>query len=342
MSTDLPQVTATDREWSVALAEVIDVPLCVATLGMALAVAACVWSLGWVVTFGGLGDAAWGTTALFAIGAFYAMSGRSIALARFACSMALSVALAYTCQVATFVIGVTGMPFQSARLTAADRWLGFSWPTWKAWVVRHPLLEQTFQFLYPKHIVVTGVTIAVLALCTTRGAARFLRAFAMSFGVAAIGQVFVPALSCIADAPSNAVRLALRDGSFHALDGTVVLGLISFPSLHAALAVLVFLALWPYRLLRVPLTVGTFLMLVAIPSQGGHYLVDVLAGVAVAGFAYWWAGRTIQKGLMSDYAGPISSDSRGDAATASQVALDCAPAEQSRWRGSTSSTGAHA
>jgi membrane-associated phospholipid phosphatase len=67
-------------------------------------------------------------------------------------------------------------------------------------------------------------------------------------------------------------------------------GLVSFSSMHAALAVMVALALWRFRLSRVPVAIFTALMLLSIPSEGGHYLVDVLAGASV-GFLAWCMAR---------------------------------------------------
>ena len=59
-------------------------------------------------------------------------------------------------------------------------------------------------------------------------------------------------------------------------------GIITFPSLHAALVLIVTVALWPIPVLRwLGLAINT-LMLVSIPVDGGHYFIDVLAGLAIA------------------------------------------------------------
>jgi membrane-associated phospholipid phosphatase len=59
-------------------------------------------------------------------------------------------------------------------------------------------------------------------------------------------------------------------------------GIITFPSLHAALALIITVALWPIPILRwVTIAINT-LMLVSIPVDGGHYFIDVLAGLAIA------------------------------------------------------------
>lgn len=80
---------------------------------------------------------------------------------------------------------------------------------------------------------------------------------------------------------------ALRDGSLRELALSRMQGLISMPSLHAAMAVLLAHALRGTPL-RWPGLALNLLMLAATPVEGGHYLVDVLAGVALAlGVAAW-------------------------------------------------------
>src|SRR5260370_34917421 len=59
-------------------------------------------------------------------------------------------------------------------------------------------------------------------------------------------------------------------------------GVIAFPSFHAALAMLFTYA---HRRLPtfLPMAVFNGLMLLAIPSEGGHYLVDIIGGGAGGG-----------------------------------------------------------
>jgi membrane-associated phospholipid phosphatase len=72
-------------------------------------------------------------------------------------------------------------------------------------------------------------------------------------------------------------------------------GLITFPSFHTTLAVLFVAALREHRLALVIGAVVNGLMLLSIPSEGGHYLVDVFAGALVAAVAIWAASRIEQR-----------------------------------------------
>jgi len=75
--------------------------------------------------------------------------------------------------------------------------------------------------------------------------------------------------------------LGLRDGSFRTLEVGNLLGIITFPSFHTAISlVLVWVARGIAWLFWPSLIVGIG-VLVSIPSEGGHYFVDVVAGALV-------------------------------------------------------------
>lgn len=74
----------------------------------------------------------------------------------------------------------------------------------------------------------------------------------------------------------------VRDGTLRALDIPTLAGIITFPSFHAAAAALYLWAFWPVWWMRpIALIVNTG-MLLATPMGGGHYFVDVFAGMALA------------------------------------------------------------
>jgi membrane-associated phospholipid phosphatase len=66
-----------------------------------------------------------------------------------------------------------------------------------------------------------------------------------------------------------------------------VKGLVGFPSFHTAQAVIV---AWYARRLGIlfyPFLVLNILVIISTPIQGGHHVVDVMGGFAVAAFAIW-------------------------------------------------------
>ena len=82
-----------------------------------------------------------------------------------------------------------------------------------------------------------------------------------------------------------------RDGVLRHLDLLGLGGIVTFPSFHAASAVLYFWALWPVRWFRPLVVLANGLMLAATPINGGHYFIDLFAGVAVAVLAIVAARR---------------------------------------------------
>ena len=76
--------------------------------------------------------------------------------------------------------------------------------------------------------------------------------------------------------------LALRHGTLTTIELDAINGIISFPSLHAAVAVIVpFTLRWNKPLFWAFAVLDTVMFVSAVPS-GNHYFCDVGGGVAVA------------------------------------------------------------
>ena len=84
-------------------------------------------------------------------------------------------------------------------------------------------------------------------------------------------------------------------------------GIITFPAFHAASAILLTYPCRHCKPLFGAVRVINGLMLISIPTEGGHYLVDVIAGVLVAVLSIFafrkmrqfkFAGRTAQMNGM--------------------------------------------
>ena len=76
--------------------------------------------------------------------------------------------------------------------------------------------------------------------------------------------------------------LGLRDGSLRHLEMFKLTGIVSFPSFHAASAVLYMWALWPVRFVGPLAAALNLLMIASTPVIGAHYMIDVFGGVALA------------------------------------------------------------
>ena len=78
-------------------------------------------------------------------------------------------------------------------------------------------------------------------------------------------------------------------------------GIVTFPSFHAASAALYTWALWQVWWFRPVAVVANAAMLAATPVDGGHYFIDLAAGIAVAALAIA-AAKAISRRLTANSA----------------------------------------
>ncbi len=159
------------------------------------------------------------------------------------------------------------LPLHDHWFEAADRVLGFDWPGLLAWMDAHASIHPVFRIVYlslmPQTVVVvlalawtdrlanlrlviiafvlaTLVTIAVAAAVPAEGVWGFHKLHAAAYPdiVPATRDLHLP------------IFYGLRDGSFRLLMASGAAGIVTFPSLHAALALILTAGLWPVPVLR--------------------------------------------------------------------------------------------
>jgi len=202
----------------------------------------------------------------------------------------------------SYIAAKAGLPLQDALLASWDRHLSIDWVRYVSFVTGHAWLHQLFAFAYGSFPLQVITTVLVLAfaghiLRLSVFVRSFMLATLITIGISAFAPatgpwLFYNAQPAIAhgaipvSSTSWPVFLGLRDGTFNAMSGLNSEGIITFPSLHAALGVLFVLALWRVRGLRwISLALNT-MMILATPFAGSHYVVDIIAGIAIA-FACW-------------------------------------------------------
>jgi membrane-associated phospholipid phosphatase len=172
----------------------------------------------------------------------------------------------------------------------------------------HASLHPLFSIIYLSLLPQTVIVVLTLALA---GRLAWMRVFVLAFMISAIVTIVIAALvpaqgvwgfyklspAAYPDiVPATQeyhlpIFLGLRDGSFRQLMAMGSQGIVTFPSLHAALALIITVGMWPIPVLRwIGLAINT-LMLVSIPVDGGHYFIDVPAGLAIAVLAIVAARR---------------------------------------------------
>jgi hypothetical protein len=217
----------------------------------------------------------------------------------------------------SYVAASVALPLQDAVFDGIDRALGFDWKSLLAVMERWPALHTGMRVIYLS--LTLQMTASVLLLGFT-GRLAWLRVYTLAFIFATLVTIAISALL-----PAEGVWLhyglkeadpaivpvsssswpafhGLRDGTFRQLMAIGSEGIITFPSLHAALAVILIAAFWPVRVARWLSAAVNSLMLAATPIDGSHYLIDVLAGVGIAGLCLLAA-----RALAARFAGPAAA-----------------------------------
>ena len=219
---------------------------------------------------------------LFVISSVYHRTGRSESIAGAATAGAiLLVGMALLATASYVVAAVTPLPLYDNALAAADRRLGFDWAEWMAWTQSRAWMSRSFEVAYDAML--PELVGAVLYLGFLRKSGWLLTTLFIGGALTALISGFFPAIGHLPSAPHVPVLRALRAGQ---LMDVMPQGLISFPSYHTTVAVLLTGAFRGSRFLFPMACVLNGVMVVSTLSVGGHYLVDVIAGVGVARIAH--------------------------------------------------------
>jgi len=245
-------------------------------------------------------------TALIWFARFYRRRGD----ARLACALegtAQIMAFAAAGAPLSYLAASVNLPLHDNLLDALDKALGFDWLALLGFINAHPALQPLATGVYLSFAPQLAITVLVLGFS---GQADRLRTFVLAFMLAALLTIAISALLPAEGVWSHygltagantilptshtswPVFHGLRDGSYRLIVAAGAEGIITFPSLHAALGVLFAVTLWPVPVLRWFALALNAAMLAATPIDGSHYLVDMLAGAAVA-LACWLVARKI-------------------------------------------------
>lgn len=182
-----------------------------------------------------------------------------------------------------------GRPLADDLFAAWDAALGFSWISYVDFVSSRPWLYIYLALLYASPRYQICLLIAFLSI---QGRFETVHRLIANLIVSAIIISFigglVPAFGGYThyDVPRHGTfDFASLIQAFHRGEGlisvTVVKGIITFPSYHAAMSVAIMLASWPMRRLRYFALILNIMLLAGVPVHGAHYLVDLIVGTAV-------------------------------------------------------------
>ena len=242
------------------------------------------------------------------------------ALAQIIATIALLTSLSYIATSANF-------PLVDEKLLAFDRALGFEFSSYLNFVNDRPWLVALFAKSYAA--INWELLVVVVALPFAgyyRRVGEFICAFALALIVTICVSTLLPAIGAYgvlglssSQFPNiilegypvgyaDTLRFAplLRDGTLRTMDIFHLAGVLTFPSFHAVSAVLYLWAFWPIRLARPFNLVCNGAMLASTPVGGGHFLVDIIAGIGLA-VASIYAARRIGLALGKSAAAPKTS-----------------------------------
>lgn len=212
----------------------------------------------------------------------YRWSGPAAALE----ATCLMLAISLVSPLCAVVAATAAWPIADRALAAADAALffGFDRRSFVTGFDRWPLPFAATNWIYNSIIVQPfAVILLLVGIDDQRRLWRFVLAWIIAVAVAIGVSALVPAYGT----PPYALKFmdiltGARDGSLTTLGVDAISGIITFPSFHAAGAVMLAWGWWGVPRLRVAGLVLNALMMASALIVGGHYLVDLVAGALVA------------------------------------------------------------
>lgn len=215
--------------------------------------------------------------------------------------------------VLSYLAARTNAPLWDDTFVRWDKALGFDWMAAMELVDESPLAVDILFVAYGSLIPQIVFVVCALGFMQKLADLRTVMLAAMLCGsVCIVFSAFMPAVAypihygITPTSFDNVVPWAgfiklgdfmkLRDGTIAHLDFASMQGLITFPSYHAGLSAVTFWGFWRTgkAWLQVPGMTLAFLTIVSTPIDGGHYLVDVIAGIAVTIACLFAARRMIR------------------------------------------------
>ncbi|TNM66227.1 phosphatase PAP2 family protein [Aliirhizobium smilacinae] len=202
----------------------------------------------------------------------------------------------------TYLAIGTNLPLADAQLAAWDRMLGIEWVTLMRWIDERDLLSQFLNWAYRTFSYQLLLWPVVLILCNrVERAYQMVSAYAVLCLASSAMSILWPAVGTYtyygfdADSLANIDRTygyyfldqfhAVRDNPNFVWRLAESVGILTFPSVHAGVAVLCAWAMWEVRFFRYPVLMINIGMAISAVPDANHYVVDVIMGCCVALYA---------------------------------------------------------
>lgn len=232
---------------------------------------------------------------------FYSLFGRTSRVGAMLRYLALWIANIPVASVFTYVFASFSFPAIDDALDRLDKALGFDWLVWYNFVNTHSSIQFVLAFAYVS--VSTQIILSFIYFSHREEPGRCNELWWTSTIALVITTVISGILPAMGTYEYYGVidtehgrhlhdLHGLRDGTLTSFSMEKIKGIITLPSYHTVLAILLtYIYRNQRRILYLALPLN-LLMLISIPSQGGHYLADMFAGAAVAGLSIYIFARS--------------------------------------------------
>lgn len=235
---------------------------------------------------------------VFGVGICYSLLRKMPALRAALESVGCGFFLTIPVGLATYLAIRLNMPLADDALVRMDAALNFDWHVFIRFVDERPALAESLRLGYssfsfqllglPLLLVMFGREARAYAMVAGYGLICFVSS-AISIWYPALGTYSVYGVTQDQLSNINAHFGYAFLQQFHAVRNEAgfvfsldeVQGILTFPSVHAAVAALCAWAMWDVKLLRYPFAALNVLMAISAISHANHYLADVIAGLAV-------------------------------------------------------------
>ena len=250
-------------------------------------------------------------------------------LSLFAHGFAFNGALAMALLMFTYLAASMALPLHDATLAAADRTLGFDWVAFSQVIYRSTIVSAALASAYDSSLPqLLGLFIYLSATNRTERLTEVCLLLALVSVIGGAIHVIVPAAGPIAyfsvspemlhstTIPGHAhlgLFTELRTHATPIVNFDTAQGLVTFPSMHAAWAIITTYAMRDARVVIVTAVaaLNTAVIVSTVPI-GGHYLVDVIAGALIAVLSISIVRRAMHAafGTLSSVSVPVITQSR--------------------------------
>ncbi len=214
--------------------------------------------------------------------------------------LAIALSLWPALKILNYVTMAYPLPLADHMLAGWDQALGLDWLAYVRWLDTHPVVIEIMALTYQG--LIQYCCFAFILLLLIKGherAMEFIKLFVISsVTVILLGPLLPAQGAMIYYAPDQAEfefvsttmgtyfwppLQEVRASTHLYLDVTNLPGLVAFPSFHTTMGALLIYVSRGSLTLLVPSMMFNLIMIASTPLFGGHYFVDVIAGIMLAG-----------------------------------------------------------